>query len=140
MAIQRLFQSAAMDPAGGQAGSPSGVAGGLIAPAVPQGGIGVTAFPAVDSGGAILVRNNGATVAHLWYEDGAAAPALSPSQYLAEGGGTLKIPAGKFAIVETVVIGCGVAYTGGPISIVPGSFSYALLLDPADHPAATVSL
>jgi hypothetical protein len=140
MSIQRLFQSATMNPAGGTAGSPSGVAGGLAAPAVPTGGLGTTSFPAVAAGGAILIRNNGTTVARLWFQDGQAAPALSPSQYLAEGGGTLKIPAGKFAIVETVVAGCGVAYTGGPISIVPGTQSYAILLDPPDHPAAAITI
>jgi hypothetical protein len=140
MSIQRLFQSAAMDPAGGVAGSPSGVAGGLVAPAVLQGTSGTTAFPAVAAGGAILVRNNGAVPLNLWYEDGAAAPQLNQAQIVNEFGGTLQIPAGKYAVITTITAGCGVSYTGGPFSIVPGSFSYALLLDPADHPAAATTL
>ena len=136
MRIQRLFQSATMNPASGTAGSPSGVSGGLSAPAVPLGGYGTATFPAIAAGGGLLVTNDGRNTLRLFFQDGSSAPTLTSGQIFAESTGTLLIPPGKFVVLTTIVAGCGVSYCGGPWSAVPGSFTYTLLLDPADHPAA----
>lgn len=139
--VKRLFQSAPMNPASGTSGSPSGVAGGATFPAVPKGVAGAATFPAIAAGGGLLVANDGSVPLRLWFADGTSqAPTLSQAQLAAEGTGTLIIPAGKFVILTTIVAGCGVTYSGGAWSIVPGSFSYSVECDPADHPAATVGL
>ena len=145
MIVRRLFQSSAMNPAmSGVWNSPSGVEQSVVAPEVPEGGIGTTNLPPYrQPSGAYLVTNNGTRVAQLWFTDGVeAAPSLPESIYTDASSGTLQIAPGTSELVlrSTGGTGCGVAYTGGPLSIIPGTQSYAVLLDPADHPLTTVGM
>jgi hypothetical protein len=138
--IKRLFQTGAQNPVSGTSGSPSGVVNGFTAPAVPVGSAGVATFPALNPGQGILLKNNGPNTLRLWFTDGQSAPTLTRAQIMAEGTGTLLIPSGKFVILETIQAGCGVAYTNGPWSAVPGSFSYSIELSPPDAPTAATVL
>lgn len=152
MNLQRLFTSAAMNPAnvtvpatltsaGTAAYGPSGVAGGTVAPQISAGGVNTVQFPVVAAGGGLLVRNHGSLPAVLYYDDtlpnGSAAwiPVARANPY---GGGRVTIPAGQFVILTDTFEGPIATYVGGPLTLFAGTFQYAVVTDPADHPLATV--
>ena len=151
MILQRLFTSADMNPAnvttpatvfgpGTAAFGPSGVPGGTVAPALP---FGTVQFPAVSAGGGLLVKNDGFTTLVLFYDDtqpsgNAAWVSLLKTNPSNGTGGTVQIAPGKFTILTNTNAGPIATYAGGPFSLFAGTFQYAVVLDPADHPNATV--
>ena len=159
MTIQRLFTSAAMNPANATVGAssvtgagtaaygPSGVPGGTVAAACSPGVVGTVQLPTVQAGGGILVQNDGTTTAVLFYSDAepngdAAWPAAARTASLAgnQSGGTVQIPPGQYVILTDTTAGPIATYTGGPLALFAGTFQYAVLASPPDHPKATVKL
>ncbi|WP_428377745.1 hypothetical protein [Lichenicoccus sp.] len=157
--IQRLFVSAAMNPANATVGAspatgpgtaaygPSGVPGGTIAAALTPGVVGTVQLPTVQAGGGILVRNDGIAGAILFYSDAepsgdAVWPAAARNASLAgsQSGGTVRIPPGQFVILTDTTAGPIATYTGGPLAIFAGTFQYAVLASPPDHPKAVTKL
>ena len=152
MTLQRLFTSAAMNPAnvtvpatmtspGTAAYGPSGVPGGTTAPFCGNGVVGTVQFPVVAAGGALLVRNNGPNPAVLYYDD--TLPNGSPvwaavARANPNSGGCVVIPPGQHRILTNTNAGPIATYVGGPLTLFAGTIQYAVLSDPPDHPLATV--
>ena len=131
--IQRIFTSSPM-AIPGVAGSPGGISGGSVGPFMPPFQAGSLTLPAVTAGGAILLHNGGSVPAKVFYQDGQTTTVTRAQ--MNDGAPTLLIAPGAFAVVTNVATGCTAAYTAGPISVVPGTQQFAVLLDPPDAPGA----
>lgn len=138
MQIRRLFLSGAMNLAATETG-PSGVSGAISVPAVPIHGLASVTFPECDAGAGLLVSNDGSAPLSLWYASGETEAPTVPDGARANGG-RITIQPGAQEVLTDCIGTVGVTYQGGPFTVVPGTLHYAGFEDPADHPAATVSL